>query len=120
VKTVKMAFTEDSLKAKLSSLNETQDAISTVGQWILFHRRHADRIAQVWLQRLRESPPPKKLVLIYLANGMTNDLSTLQELAYGIHRDYADVKDAQEGGIPTSIRTHPRRSHHRSLQRVTA
>ena len=33
-----MAFTEDSLKAKLSSLNETQEAISTVGQWILFHR----------------------------------------------------------------------------------
>lgn len=33
-----MAFTDDSLKAKLSSLNETQDAISTVGQWILFHR----------------------------------------------------------------------------------
>lgn len=38
VKTLIMAFTEDSLKAKLSSLNETQDAISTVGQWILFHR----------------------------------------------------------------------------------
>jgi regulator of Ty1 transposition protein 103 len=38
VKTLNMAFTEDSLKAKLSSLNETQDAISTVGQWILFHR----------------------------------------------------------------------------------
>lgn len=33
-----MAFTEDSLKAKLSSLNETQDSISGVGQWILFHR----------------------------------------------------------------------------------
>lgn len=33
-----MAFTEDSLKAKLSSLNETQDSISSVGQWILFHR----------------------------------------------------------------------------------
>jgi hypothetical protein len=33
-----MAFTEDGLRAKLSSLNETQDSISTVGQWILFHR----------------------------------------------------------------------------------
>ncbi|KAF1834811.1 DUF618-domain-containing protein [Decorospora gaudefroyi] len=66
-----MAFTEDSLKAKLSSLNETQEAISTVGQWILFHRRHADRIAQVWLQRMTESTPSKKLVLIYLANEIT-------------------------------------------------
>ncbi|KAH7409837.1 RNA polymerase II-binding domain-containing protein [Phaeosphaeria sp. MPI-PUGE-AT-0046c] len=66
-----MAFTEDSLKAKLSSLNETQEAISTVGQWILFHRRHAERIAQVWVQRMRESTPSKKLVLIYLANEIT-------------------------------------------------
>ncbi|RMZ69510.1 hypothetical protein GMOD_00006332 [Pyrenophora seminiperda CCB06] len=66
-----MAFTEDSLKAKLSSLNETQEAISTVGQWILFHRRHAERIAHVWLQRMKESTPNKKLVLIYLANEIT-------------------------------------------------
>lgn len=66
-----MAFTEDSLKAKLSSLNETQEAISTVGQWILFHRRHAERIAQVWLQRMKESSPNKRLVLIYLANEIT-------------------------------------------------
>ncbi|KAH8724467.1 RNA polymerase II-binding domain-containing protein [Phaeosphaeriaceae sp. PMI808] len=66
-----MAFTEDSLRAKLSSLNETQEAISTVGQWILFHRRHAERIAQVWLQRMKESTPNKKLVMIYLANEIT-------------------------------------------------
>ncbi|KAF2134696.1 DUF618-domain-containing protein [Dothidotthia symphoricarpi CBS 119687] len=66
-----MAFTEDSLKAKLSSLNETQEAICTVGQWILFHRRHAERIAQVWFQRVKESAPNKKLTLIYLANEIT-------------------------------------------------
>ncbi|OAG02728.1 DUF618-domain-containing protein [Paraphaeosphaeria sporulosa] len=63
-----MAFTEDSLKAKLSSLNETQDSISSVGQWILFHRRHADKIAALWSQRVKESAPNKKLTLIYLAN----------------------------------------------------
>ncbi|KAF1973824.1 DUF618-domain-containing protein [Bimuria novae-zelandiae CBS 107.79] len=63
-----MAFTEDSLKAKLSSLNETQDSISSVGQWILFHRRHADKIAALWSQRVKESTPNKKLTLIYLAN----------------------------------------------------
>ena len=34
-------------------------------------RRHAERIAQVWLQRMKESPPNKKLVLIYLANEIT-------------------------------------------------
>ncbi|KAF2715448.1 DUF618-domain-containing protein [Pleomassaria siparia CBS 279.74] len=66
-----MAFTEDGLRAKLSSLNETQDSISTVGQWILFHRRHADRIAQLWMQRVKESTPSKRLNLIYLANEIT-------------------------------------------------
>jgi hypothetical protein len=35
------------------------------------HRRHAERIANVWLQRIKESPPNKKLVLIYLANGQS-------------------------------------------------
>ena len=33
-------------------------------------RRHAERTAQLWLQKLRESPAPKRLNLIYLANGM--------------------------------------------------
>ncbi|KAF2868180.1 RNA polymerase II-binding domain-containing protein [Massariosphaeria phaeospora] len=64
-----MAFTEDGLRAKLSSLNETQESITAVGQWVLFHsRRHAERITAVWVQRLREASPSKKLNLIYLAN----------------------------------------------------
>ncbi|KAF3010791.1 hypothetical protein E8E13_007983 [Curvularia kusanoi] len=65
-----MAFPEDSLKAKLSSLNETQDSITQVGQWILFHSDLdlPSSFWRVWLQRMKESPPHKKLVLIYLAN----------------------------------------------------
>lgn len=81
-----MSFSDESLKAKLSTLNETQDSIVTVSQWIMFHRyrkitasilillanfsyrRHADRIATFWLTRLRDSPPPKRLNYIYLVN----------------------------------------------------
>ncbi|KAL4869105.1 hypothetical protein BDV12DRAFT_168601 [Aspergillus spectabilis] len=63
-----MAYTDDSVKAKLSALNETQEGIVTVAQWVMFHRRHAERTAQLWLQKLRESPAPKRLNLIYLAN----------------------------------------------------
>ncbi|KAL2856062.1 RNA polymerase II-binding domain-containing protein [Aspergillus pseudoustus] len=63
-----MAYTDDSVKAKLSALNETQEGIVTVAQWVMFHRRHADRTAQLWLQKLRDSPAPKRLNLIYLAN----------------------------------------------------
>ncbi|KAJ5899761.1 hypothetical protein N7495_004505 [Penicillium taxi] len=63
-----MAYTDDAVKAKLSALNETQESIVTVAQWVMFHRRHADRTAQIWLQRIRDSTPPKRLNLIYLAN----------------------------------------------------
>lgn len=33
-----MAYTDDSVKAKLSALNETQEGIVTVAQWVMFHR----------------------------------------------------------------------------------
>ncbi|KAI9672776.1 MAG: hypothetical protein M1831_000211 [Alyxoria varia] len=63
-----MSFSEDSVKAKLSALNETQESIVTTGQWIMFHRRYAPQTAQVWFQKLKESPVPKRLTLVYLAN----------------------------------------------------
>ncbi|CAI7564916.1 unnamed protein product [Penicillium manginii] len=63
-----MAYTDDAVKAKLSTLNETQESIVTVAQWVMFHRRHADRTAQIWLQKLRDAQPPKRLSLVYLAN----------------------------------------------------
>ncbi|KAJ9666190.1 hypothetical protein H2201_003624 [Coniosporium apollinis] len=63
-----MSYTDDSVKAKLSALNETQEGIVAVAQWIMFHRRFADRTATLWMHRLRDSSPPKRLNLIYLAN----------------------------------------------------
>ncbi|KAI4132794.1 MAG: hypothetical protein LQ338_000498 [Usnochroma carphineum] len=54
--------------AKLSSLNETQESIVSVSQWIMFHRRHADRTCAIWLERMRETTVNKRLTLIYLAN----------------------------------------------------
>lgn len=106
-----MAFTEDSLKAKLSSLNDTQEAISTVGQWILFHRRHAERIAQVWLQRLRESPPHKKLVLIYLANEIcqTSKMRKKEDLLHAFEPIIAEATVAACKGSPQDIQGKVRR-----------
>lgn len=63
-----MAYTDDAVQAKLSALNETQEGIVTVAQWIMFHRRHAGRTAQLWMQRLKDSAPNKRLSLIYLVN----------------------------------------------------
>ncbi|KAI0881159.1 DUF618-domain-containing protein [Annulohypoxylon maeteangense] len=63
-----MAYTDDAVLAKLSALSEAADSIVTQAQWIMFHRRHADRTVQLWLQRLKDSTSHKRLNLIYLAN----------------------------------------------------
>ncbi|TVY34110.1 UPF0400 protein [Lachnellula subtilissima] len=63
-----MAYNDDAVLAKLSALNETQESIVTVAQWVMFHRRHADRTGQLWLQRLKDSGSNKRLNLVYLAN----------------------------------------------------
>ncbi|KAF2224351.1 RNA polymerase II-binding domain-containing protein [Elsinoe ampelina] len=63
-----MAFSDDSVKAKLSALNETQDSIVSVAQWVMFYRRYAERAAQIWLEKLKDSNTSKKLNLVYLAN----------------------------------------------------
>ncbi|KAL1954951.1 hypothetical protein VTO42DRAFT_409 [Malbranchea cinnamomea] len=63
-----MSYSDDAVKAKLSALNETQESIVTVAQWVMFHRRHADRTAQLWLEKLRDTNAHKRLNLIYLAN----------------------------------------------------
>lgn len=33
-----MAYNDDAVLAKLSALNETQESIVTVAQWVMFHR----------------------------------------------------------------------------------
>ncbi|KAM4064805.1 RNA polymerase II-binding domain-containing protein [Hirsutella rhossiliensis] len=63
-----MAYNDDSVLARLSSLNESHDSIATAAQWIMFHRRHADRTVQLWMQRLKDSSSTKRLTLVYLAN----------------------------------------------------
>ncbi len=71
-----MAYTDDAVRAKLSALNETQESIVTVAQWVMFHRRHADRTATIWLQKLKEAGASKRLNLIYLANGMPTGVAS--------------------------------------------
>lgn len=44
-----MAYTDDAVKAKLSALNETQESIVTVAQWVMFHR-YATHLQRAWLR----------------------------------------------------------------------
>ncbi|KAK5055900.1 hypothetical protein LTR84_012450 [Exophiala bonariae] len=91
-----MSFTDEALKAKLSTLNETQDSIVSVSQWIMFHKRHADRIASYWLTRLRDAPPPKRLNFIYLVNDIVQNARA---------RKRAEFPDAFAALMPEAIQT---------------
>lgn len=62
------AYDRDIVNSKLSTLNDSQESIVTVAQWIMFHRRQAQQTAELWLQRLRDTQLHKRLTLIYLVN----------------------------------------------------
>lgn len=38
IQSSRMAYADDAVRAKLSALNETQDSIVSVAQWVMFHR----------------------------------------------------------------------------------
>ncbi|KAK9237241.1 RNA polymerase II-binding domain-containing protein [Lipomyces kononenkoae] len=63
-----MSYSEDVVISKLSSVNETQEAIVNISQWVLFHRRYADQTVKTWAKALNDAPAHRKLALVYLAN----------------------------------------------------
>ncbi|RLV86384.1 hypothetical protein JA9_004391 [Meyerozyma sp. JA9] len=67
-----MSFSPSILAKKLSSLQETQDSIVTISQWVLFHQRHSKEAASTWAKYITEDPDArsskKKLSLLYLCN----------------------------------------------------
>ncbi|KAK9365698.1 RNA polymerase II-binding domain-containing protein [Lipomyces kononenkoae] len=63
-----MSYSEDVVTSKLSSVNETQEAIVNIAQWVLFHRRYADQTVKTWAKALNDAPAHRKLGLVYLAN----------------------------------------------------
>lgn len=139
---VTMAYNDDAVLARLSSLNESHDSIATAAQWIMFHRsvstlartdtfisltisyrRHADRTVQLWLQRLKDSSSTKRLSLVYLGNGKVL-LRWLAETAANLYRqrlrsspEYATRKTSSSlfrPSLPKPPRSHTREHLRRS------
>ncbi|RMZ88645.1 hypothetical protein DV736_g4120, partial [Chaetothyriales sp. CBS 134916] len=104
-----MAYTDDALKAKLSTLNETQDSIVSVSQWIMFHKRHADRIANFWLTSLRDSAPARRLNYIYLVNDIVQNAR---------QRRRTEFPDAFSPLMPEAIQTAYRSSSPEVQQKI--
>ena len=134
-----MAYTDDAVLAKLSALNETQESIVTVAQWVMFHRyetkmnhphgnmqllilanrRHADRTGQLWLQRLKDSNSNKRLNLVYLANGTLSPLAIrdCKNRANCSYRGSTTIESPQERRLPDCILAGHRRSNSNCIQR---
>ncbi|KAG4305574.1 hypothetical protein PORY_001130 [Pneumocystis oryctolagi] len=64
--------TLDLIRSKFATLNSgSQEEITSVSSWVLFHRRSAKQIVETWMQSLRDATGTRKLNLIYLANDVT-------------------------------------------------
>ncbi|KAM3124424.1 hypothetical protein CJJ07_003748 [Candidozyma auris] len=67
-----MSFSPDIFKKKLDSLQETQDSIVSISQWVLFHHRRVKELCELWSgYTLSDNPKltsKKKLSLLYLCN----------------------------------------------------
>lgn len=66
-----MSFSAEGFGRKLNALQETQDLIVSLSQWVLFHHRHLSEIAQMWADAVTKLPPGlsrKQLTLLYLCN----------------------------------------------------
>lgn len=77
-----MSFTEDNLTSKLSTLNETQESIVGVSQWILFYRRYAADTARVWADYILRAPMSKRLALVYLTNEVVQQAKAKKKLEF--------------------------------------
>lgn len=65
-----MSFSPEILNKKLDSLQETQDSIVTISQWVLFHHKHCQESAQLWSDYIlgKCDSSSKRLSLLYLCN----------------------------------------------------
>ncbi|BFZ53527.1 hypothetical protein PYCC9005_000552 [Savitreella phatthalungensis] len=77
-----MSFNEEAVKAKLAAVDGTQESIMSIGQWLLFHRRHANAIVKCWHDGLAEASSNRKLNLIYLANEVAQQSKAKRRTEY--------------------------------------
>ncbi|KND01320.1 uncharacterized protein SPPG_09088 [Spizellomyces punctatus DAOM BR117] len=67
------SYTEEALVQKLARLVETQDSITVLSQWLMYHRKHAGASVQTWARELHKAPSHRKLSFLYLANDVVQN-----------------------------------------------
>ncbi|CCX15843.1 Similar to UPF0400 protein C337.03; acc. no. O74814 [Pyronema omphalodes CBS 100304] len=105
------SYNDETVRAKLSALNDSQDSIVAVAQWVMFHRRQAKRSTELWFERLKESSPHRKLMLIYLANEIVQQSKVKNRVEFGNAFTVLIVDGAETAykGCPADIQNRIRR-----------
>lgn len=72
-----MSFSPDVFRKKLDSLQDTQELIVSLSQWVLFHHRHAKDLCDLWgefaVSNISTMKLDKKLSLLYLCNDVVQE-----------------------------------------------
>lgn len=72
-----MSFSADVFRKKLDSLQDTQELIVSISQWVLFHHRHAKDLCNLWSEytvlNMASMKSNKKLSLLYLCNDVVQE-----------------------------------------------
>ncbi|KAI8584914.1 RNA polymerase II-binding domain-containing protein [Geranomyces variabilis] len=66
-------YDEAALTQKLAKLVDTQDSITVLAQWLMYHRKHAASSVRTWARELHKASPSRKLCFLYLANDVVQN-----------------------------------------------
>ncbi|KAJ1975372.1 hypothetical protein H4R34_004363 [Dimargaris verticillata] len=61
-------FSTQAFQEKLHKLTDTQDSISLLSQWMIYHRRHIKEIVETWYEVLKTASVRQQLTLFHLCN----------------------------------------------------
>ncbi|WBW72924.1 RNA polymerase II transcription termination factor-like protein [Schizosaccharomyces osmophilus] len=102
-----MALTPEIVSAKLVTLNETQESITGIAHWVIYHKRYANEIIQLWLDSLREAPSNKKLLLLYLINEVVQQsrVKKITDLIDAVAPFVVEAVSQAYASVPSTIKT---------------
>lgn len=105
-----MSFSPDVFRKKLDSLQDTQELIVSLSQWVLFHHRHAKDLCDLWSQyavsNISTMKLNKKLSLLYLCNDVVQEARHKRkpEFSAEFARILPDVLTAMYPTLDSSIK----------------
>lgn len=112
-----MSFSPQAYRKKLEGLQDTQESIVSISQWLLFHHRHCKELCDIWANYILSDDPAldlkKKLALLYLCNDVVQQARHKRKpefieefsksLPVVLHRIYSTVNSSLQPKIDRLI-----------------